>query len=52
MKTKFQDFYMSERRELKLKKKCFLGEKFVYVSSAFLVLIVWSVGNLKCFYLK
>lgn len=41
---------MLERRELKFKDV--LGEKFVYVSSAFLVLIVWSVGNLKCFYLK
>lgn len=28
-----------------------LGEKFVYVSSAFLVLIVWSVGNLKKMFL-
>lgn len=27
-------------------------ERFVYVSSAFLVLIVWSVGSLRCSYLK
>lgn len=50
MKTKFKGFYVLERRELKFKDVS--GEKSVHVSSAFLVLILWSVGNLKCFYLK
>ena len=44
---------MSEKRELKCKENAsWERERFVYVSSAFLVLIVWSVGSLKCFYIK